>query len=349
MANKGAIKIGIVGCGRAGLMMHWGEIKPRCRKFRVIAAYDFLKERRDKMAEETGCTTYAKFEDLINDPEVELVDIASNTLDHVPQAIAALKVGKNVFLEKPIAKDFREASKLMRAVEKSSGKLYVRHNRRFEPAFQHIHEIIDSGLLGNVYAIKLNRGGYQRRCDWQTLKECAGGQLLNWGPHLIDHALQFLDGSVDELWSDLKRIAAAGDAEDHVRIILKGSSGRIVEVEITGGAALPQPVYYVAGSKGTLICENEQTIQLKYLDPKHKLSRLRASKKPPKFNTAEEKLKWVEKTIRVSPKLKVATASIWDYLYDAIRNGKEFPITNSQALAVMKIIDNIKRGTKFYK
>ena len=45
------------------------------------------------------------------------------------------------------------------------------------------------------------------------LIDCGGGQLNNWGPHIIDHALQFLDYKVAEVWSDLKRVAAVGDAE----------------------------------------------------------------------------------------------------------------------------------------
>ncbi|MEN8254312.1 MAG: Gfo/Idh/MocA family oxidoreductase [Verrucomicrobiota bacterium] len=347
MKERNPVKVGIVGCGRAGLNMHWGDLKSRTNKFQIVAAHDCIKARREKMAEETGCKACASFEAMIHDPEVELVVIASNTLDHVPQAVAALRLGKDVFLEKPIGKDLAEARKLMRAAEKTPGKLYVRHNRRFEPAFVHAREIIDSGILGDVHEIQLNRVGYQRRNDWQTLKECAGGQLLNWGPHLVDHALQFLESPVKELWSDLKQVAAAGDAEDHVRIIFKGENGRVVEVEISGGGALPRPVYAIAGSKGGLVTWDEQTFELKYLDPKVKLKPVRARKKPPALDAVAEELKWVTRKIKVRPKKKIDTDHIWDCLYDSIRRGKPFPITNEQSLAVMEVIQKIKKGTEF--
>ena len=104
-----------------------------------------------------------------------------------------------------------------------------------------MQEIIRSGILGDVYEIRLARHGYQRRDDWQTIKEFGGGQLLNWGPHIVDHALRFLESPVATQFSDLKFIAAVGDAEDHLKIVLKGENGRFVDMEISGGVALGAP------------------------------------------------------------------------------------------------------------
>lgn len=73
----------------------------------------------------------------------------------------------------------------------SGPHLYLRHNRRVESGFEKVNEIIDSGVLGDVFSIKLTRNGYSRRCDWQTISEFGGGQLLNWGPHIVDHCRVF--------------------------------------------------------------------------------------------------------------------------------------------------------------
>ena len=101
-----------------------------------------------------------------------------------------------------------EQAKALRALSATSrGNLYIRHNRRFEPGFQHVREIIDSGLLGEVFEIKLRRVGYSRRDDWQTIMEFGGGQLLNWGPHIVDHSLRLLGAPLKSLWSDLKQTA----------------------------------------------------------------------------------------------------------------------------------------------
>jgi scyllo-inositol 2-dehydrogenase (NADP+) len=343
------IRVGIVGLGRAGWGMHTRELDPRQDKFRIVAGCDVDPARCQRMAERYGCKTYPDIAGLIADPDVELVDIASRTPEHVPHALAALKANKLVFLEKPIAASYTEAKKLKPAAARSKGRLFIRHNRRFEAAFQHIRELLASGILGNVYDIKLRRLGYQRRDDWQTLKSCAGGQLLNWGPHIVDHALRFLDAPVARMWSDLRKVAAVGDAEDHVHIVLKGEDGRTVDLEISGGVALAVPVYVIFGSKGALTCD-EKEIRLRYLDPTVQLPpRTPDPASPPMEGGfgSPDVLKWVEQTIRVAPAAKCIPECIWDALYAAIREGAEFPITLDQALEVMRVISAAKKGTEF--
>ncbi|HOK79873.1 MAG TPA: Gfo/Idh/MocA family oxidoreductase [bacterium] len=341
------INVGIIGLGRAGWGMHCSELDNFKNKFKIVAGCDIVDEFRKRFVEKYGCKVYKKVEELINDPDVELVDVASRSNDHVKHAIMALKANKYVFLEKPIATSYREALKIDRLPASKKKKLFVRHNRRFDPAFQHIKEIIDSGILGEVFEIKLHRNNYNRRNDWQTLKKYGGGLLLNWGPHVVDHALCFLQSPVKEMWSDLKRIAAAGDAEDHIHIILKGKNQRVVDLEISGGAAISEPEYLVLGTKGALECSGSE-IKLRYLDPQVRLPELKANPGTPGmgFGSAE-KLVWVEKTMKVNPRLKVEMHLIWDYLYESIRNNKPFPITWKHALEVMRIISEAKKNTKF--
>ena len=177
MAKTGPIKIGIAGLGRAGWGMHCKELESRQDKFQIVAACDIIQERREKIAERFGCKTYEKIDDLIADTDVEMADIATRSCDHFEHVKMAIEAGKEVFIEKPMCCTYSQASALKDIAGKSSGNLYVRHNRRFEPGFQHIREIIASGILGDVYEIKLRRVSYSRRDDWQTIKEYGGGQL----------------------------------------------------------------------------------------------------------------------------------------------------------------------------
>lgn len=339
------IGVGIIGLGRAGWGMQSHELKSRSDKFRIVAGCDLEADFRKRLADACNCNVYKKIGSLLSDPAVELVSVASRTTEHVAHALMGLAAGKYVFLEKPIAVSYPEAMKLARAARRAPGRLFIRHNRRFEQAFNEIKRIVESGILGEVYNIKLRRHSYSRRDDWQTLKQCGGGQLLNWGPHIIDHALQFLDYSVEETWSDLKRIAAVGDAEDHVRIVMKGKGGCVVDIEISGGAALPEPEYTVHGSKGALVCTGNK-IKMRHLDPAQKLPARKAKKGTPKEGGfgSPDALSWVEKELEAGgPPADV----IWDHLYGAIRLGQKFPITLEQALAVMKTISAAKRGTEF--
>ena len=344
------IKVGIWGLGRAGYCMHIPEALRFPEMFEIVAGCDLAKDRIKASKEKLpSCRFYSKPEEFLKDQEVELVVVATRSPDHTAHALKALAAGKYVFLEKPVALTYADAKKLKKASEKYPGKLFLRHNRRFEAPFTHIREIIASGILGEVYEVKLHRHGYQRRNDWQTIIGCGGGQLNNWGPHIIDHALRFLDSPVANVWSDLKKIAAVGDAEDHLKIVLTGKNGRIVDLEISGGAAISQPEYVIFGTKGALTCQGD-SITLKYIDPKQKFLKIKAYPDNPPldgvFGNAEV-LKWIEKTIKVAPKAKCDTHDIWQALYNAIRKGKPYPITIEEGMEVVRITELVKKGTEF--
>jgi predicted dehydrogenase len=339
------IKIGIWGLGRAGLKMHATELKKYTEQYEIVAGYDIAEDRRNAFAEQCKCKVYSDEAEFLADPEIEIISIATRSPDHTPHAKKALATGKYVFLEKPIALNYDEALELKKAALAHHGKLYLRHNRRFEPAFLHIQEIINSGILGNVYEVKLRRHNYQRRADWQTIIDCGGGQLNNWGPHIIDHALRFLDSPVKEIWSDLKKIAAVGDAEDHLKIVLKGENGRIVDLEISGGAALPENEYIIFGSKGALTCKGEE-INLKYIDPNQVFADISAVPSNPPLEGGfanDEPIDWVEKTIKVEPSCGCDTHSIWSEMYNAIKNNAPFRISIDEGVEVVRVTDQVKK------
>lgn len=342
------IRIGIVGLGRAGMNMHIPEIQNKQQLYTIVAGCDERFDRADKVHQSFGSAAYTRIEDLINDADVELVDIATRSADHGRHAIMALKAGKHVVLEKPITLDYAEGKKVLAVASKSKGQLFIRHNRRFEPTFVHIKEIIKSGILGQVYQIKLRRHGYQRRNDWQTIIKHGGGQLLNWGPHIIDHSLQFLDYDVAKIWSKLRKVAAVGDAEDHLTIIMENKAGLVVDMEISGGVALQEPEYIIFGTKGSLSATGN-TIKMRYLDPEKKLPKRIADPGTPSgvgFGTAED-LPWMEIEMDAKPKNPAGMDYMWYAIFDAIRKGKKYPVSLEQSLEVMRIISLVKKGTKF--
>ncbi len=343
------IKIGIAGIGRAGWGMHCNELDKRPELFRIVAACDLDPQRLERMQTRYQCRTYTAFRDLIKDPEVEMIAIATPSPIHTDQALLALKAGKLVVVEKPIALTLADAQRLARADKRYPGKIFLRHNRRFEAGFTHIREILAAGLLGEPFEFKLRRNSYSRRDDWQTIIACGGGQLNNWAPHIIDHALRFLDSPVADMWSDLKRVAAVGDAEDHLKIVLRGKNGRVVDLEISGGAALSEPECTVYGTRGALVCQDNQ-LTLKYLDPAVKLAPRHAIKETPPMEGSfgnPDHLTWRQETIPVSPKAACDTDHIWNHVYAAVRNKKPYPITVAQGVEVVRIADRARCGTPF--
>ncbi len=346
--SRGPIRIGLVGLGRAGMGMHIPELARYPEQFKIVAVCDTAKDRRDQAVRQLGCRAYRSYAGLLEDADVELVDIATRSDDHFEHALAALKTRHWVLLEKPMTLDYESALKLRAASIRSGNKLFVRHNRRFEPGFQQVRDLIASGILGEIYDVRLRRGGFQRRDDWQAVKRCGGGQLLNWGPHVIDQALQFLGTPPVNLFSRLKRVAAVGDAEDYVRIILCNSNELTVDLEISGGRILPEPECLVTGRRGALSLSGA-TVHLRYLDPERKLPRRRASVRTPKlggFGSAET-LPWIERDVAVAETETASMHALWHHLHAAIRRNKPFPVTLDQAVEVMRVIDAARKDTPF--
>ena len=337
------IRVGVVGLGRAGYGMQCQELLARPDKFTVVAGCDIVAQQRRRFAEKfPAARVYKDVAALLADPDVDLVTVATRTPTHVAVSVQALKAGKYVFCEKPISTSYAETRKLMAADAKYPDHLFIRQNRRFEPCFNDVRDIIRTGILGDIYEIRLCRHSYARRDDWQTVIAEGGGQLLNWGPHIVDQALQFLESPVAALRSDLRRVAAVGDAEDHVHLSLKGENGRVVDIEISGGVAIPAPIYWVAGTKGTLVSRDEKTIEMRYLDPAVKPPRRHVKLGLMENFGSPDKLVWKTETREVRTDLKCS--DIWNNLYDHIRFGKSLWVKNKEAFEVMRILDLASRA-----
>ena len=336
------IKLGIVGLGRAGYSMHLAELKGKEDMFNIFAVCDSEDDRCENMKAEYGCKTYKRIEDIVEDPDIDIIDIATRSCDHYKHAKTALEAGKTVFLEKPMCQTYEEAKRLVELGEATGErKLFIRHNRRFEAKFMHINKIIDSGILGNVFFIRRSVCGFDRRKDWQTLSQYGGGQLLNWGPHIVDQALRFSGGDYRRMFSLTRQIAAAGDCEDFIVATFEGVNGRTVEIEISGGTALSVPEYIAYGTRGSLISQGD-TFEIKYMPEDYSLPNVPASPHTPegaKFAPGEQ-IPFITETREWETN---ALDHTWVYLYEAVRCGKEYPISNAQALKVMQTICEIKK------
>ena len=345
------IKVGIWGLGRAGNKMHTPEIQAHSDKLEIVAACDTDADRAEEYGKRLGVKAYSDPEQFLKDKNMDLVAVATYSLDHIRHTRQAMEAGFAAVIEKPLAPSRAAAEELVTLDGKYPGRLFCRQNRRFEPCFQHVREIIDSGILGKIHTIKLHRNNFSRRDDWQTLLVNGGGQLSNWGPHLIDHALQFLNYQVESVWSRLSLIAALGDAEDSVKIILNGKQGLSVEIEVYGGNAFPGNVYEVYGDRGALTSYDEEEIQLRYIDPSYKLVKTPVNTGHPNgFKFADNAvLPWQKVSVKTDPALKVDMNSMYEFVADQLLTGKPYPVKLKEALAVLDICDTVRAQNPPFK
>src|SRR5687768_10202101 len=168
--ESNAVRVGIAGLGRSGWDIHARTLEGLKDRFRIVAVTDADANRRKEAADKFGCRTYEQFEALTADKDVELLVVATPSFLHAPHSAAALRAGKNVLCEKPMAADLRGADEMLAAAKQSGRILTVFQNRRYAQDFVQVKKVIDSGRLGRIVQIKISHNGFARRWDWQTLK-----------------------------------------------------------------------------------------------------------------------------------------------------------------------------------
>jgi scyllo-inositol 2-dehydrogenase (NADP+) len=256
---------------------------------------------------------------MLANPEIELVVVATPNAFHTEHALRALQSHKHVVVEKPVALSCADMDRLI-AMSKKQGRYAIPfQQRRYEPTFCKVKEIAQSGLLGRIINIRICWHGFKRRWDWQTLKEFSGGSLNNNGPHLLDHALEFLPEGVEpEVFCDLQRGLSLGDAEDHVKIVLKAEGAPTIDLELSDAVAFPQDRWLISGTSGGLT-GTESKLHWKWVDWAQMPVREVEKTPPPNRDYNSEKLTWSEDRWEAPAKFN-ATDAFYDDLYRTLRH-----------------------------
>ena len=251
--RKRIINVGIIGLGRTGWKNHALRFEVIPDLYRVAAVCDRIPERMEEAKERFDCATYKTYNALLADKNVDLVVIALPNKPHANYSIKALKAGKHVVCDKPMATSLKDADRMLRAAKSAKGVFTIFQNRRYWPDAMKVKEIMDSGRLGRITMIKMCAHGFSRRWDWQTLRKHGGGSLNNTGPHYVDLALQFLGNRYPtELFVQMENTLSCGDAEDHVKLIMRAPNAPVVEVEVMSDVAYPRPLWLITGTEGGL-------------------------------------------------------------------------------------------------
>ena len=340
MKANDKVNVGIAGLGRSGWNIHAGIFKRLPEKYRVVAVADPMETRREEAIKEFGCKAYPEFDGLIEDEDVELVVVATPSYLHASHTIKALSSGKNVVCEKPMATNLAEADAMIEAARKTGKILTIFQDSLFYPDYLKVKEVIESGKLGRIVLIKIYSHHFGRRWDWQTLKKFGGGELRNNGVHLIIQALQLIGNKDPEVFCDLQRTLTLGDAEDHVKIILKAAESPLVDIEFTRACAYPQENWLVMGTRGGLI-GNRQLIKWKYFNPEDLPRRKVETKPTPDRSYNSEEIPWKEEEWRLSESdyWKRGGIIFYEELYKTLRYGAPPPVTPEIARRVMWVIE----------
>jgi scyllo-inositol 2-dehydrogenase (NADP+) len=343
--SEDVIRYAVVGLGRAGWGIHVHQLRGRADA-KIVAIIDPLEQRRDEAAGEFGCKIYTSLSRMLKQDDVQVVVVATPSAAHGPDAKKALRAGKHVIVEKPMAMNLAEADGMIRTADETGQKLFVHQNYRFYPEFLHLKEVIDSGVIGRIFHVRNYITNFARRNDWQTLARNGGGVLNNTCVHFLDQILQLLPGKVTQVLGDLQQIASAGDVEDHVKAFLKTDAGATADMEISSAQniAMPLPKWVICGTHGTLTNDGEKSI-VRWFDPlKAAPLEVLDGPAPERKYGNDDQLPWQEKTIAVQSR---PHGAFYDHVHAVLRGDEEMRVTPQSVREVMRVLGLIRKGTDF--
>lgn len=239
--------------GMAG--WHHKVIADRVPEFKMIGAYDIRQEALKKAAR-LGLKAYGSMDELLEDPEVEIVIIATPNDVHKDQSIRCMEAGKHVICEKPVTLNAQELEEIIAARDRTGMLFSVHQNRRWDKDFCIVRQVLREGAIGQPYFVESRvQGSRGAMHGWRGHRQNGGGMTLDWGVHLIDQAMQLfpesvisVDGHLFNLYSD--------EVDDNIKIFLRFRSGTSVQLEMSTNCFINHPRWHVSGTEGTMVVEN---------------------------------------------------------------------------------------------
>ena len=253
------LKIGVIGTGRIG-KVHIATLVQSVPQAEVVAIADTDLKSANEVASMFGIkSVYSNYMDVLNHPEVEAVAICSPTDTHARYIVDAAAAGKHIFCEKPVDLSLEIIKGAIEAVEKAGVKLMVGFNRRFDPNFQKIKQLVTDGKIGEPHILKItSRDPAPPPARYSA---SSGGMFMDMTIHDFDMARYITGSEVSEVYARTAvlvdpEIGKAGDIDTAV-ITLSFKNGAIGVIDNSRKAVYgyDQRVE-IFGSKGMAFADN---------------------------------------------------------------------------------------------
>lgn len=330
------INTGIVGFGISSQVFHAPFIHV-LEEFNLSA---FVERNNDLSAKAyPGTTTYRSFEEMLEDPTLELIIVTTPNETHFPYSAAALKAGKHVVVEKPFTNNSEEAQQLIDIARESGKILTIYHNRRYVSDFLTFREILEKKMLGDVHEFVAHYDRYRpeaRPQAWREAPKPGSGIFFDLGSHLVDQAL-ILFGMPEMVTADIRMQRPHARVDDFFEIWLDYG---FLKVTLHSGMLVREmgPRYMIHGTEGSYIKYGE--------DPQE--AALRAGQLPKGENWGKEDSEFdgilhtsIDGTVhrKTIPTRQGNFGQFFKDLYETIRNGAPLQVTPEQGLNTIRIIE----------
>ena len=343
------INTAIIGFGLSGKVFHAPFIHEH-QGFKLSK----VVERHNNHAQSIykNIETIRDFNDLLIDDSLDLIVIATSNIYHYPMAMACLKAGKHIVIEKPFMPSSAEAEEIIQISEQKSLKVFVYQNRRWDGDFLSIKKLIAENKLGEIQYFESHFDRYspeRKRAAWRDERLAGSGNLFDLGSHLIDQAYA-LFGKPISVSADLQAQREGSQVDDFFEVKMSYPHH---QVNISAGMLVKNHElrYLIKGTKGIFIKNG--------IDPQE--AKLKEGKQPKGENWGKENpeswgiIEFTESGIIESIETEAGNyMAFYQNVYDVLINNADMDIPLSDTKDVIKIIEmafesNQKKSTILFK
>lgn len=241
--------LGIIGYG--GIATFHTNTLIKDPRIEIRGVYDINPARMD-IAAERGYPVCFSADELMDNPEIQIVLIATPNNFHHDYGIDCMRRGKHIIVEKPVTMDSAELAEMMRVATETGMVFTVHQNRRRDVDFLMIKKAIDSGEVGKPFIIESRVHGSRGVPEgWRQYKIAGGGMLLDWGVHMIDQLLTMRTEKVVSVYTHMFSIKCP-EVDDYFKLHMRYADGLSAQIEVGTYNFINLPRWYVCGDAGTM-------------------------------------------------------------------------------------------------
>lgn len=324
------LKVGVIGCGSIARKRHLSEYQAE-DNVQIVAVCDIVNERAEEIAKQYNAVPFFDYREMLKEKEIDAVSVCTPNYLHASITIEALKAGKHVLCEKPMATSTEEAEAMIMAAKQSGKKLMIAHNQRFVASHEKAKQMIENGEIGKIYSFRTSFGhggpdswsidGGLR--SWFFKKsEAMFGALGDLGIHKIDLIRYLLATEITEVASFIETNAKENsEVDDNAVMIMKTKSGVLGTLAVSWS--------YVSKEDNSTIIYGEKGIIRLEDDPDYSLI--------VHYKNGEE-VNYKLGQIQTNKSKEQHSSGVVRAFIQCIRGEEEPPITGEEGLKSLEVI-----------
>jgi scyllo-inositol 2-dehydrogenase (NADP+) len=249
------IGVGVLGYGYAGRRFHayLVSLEPRLR-LQAVASRD-AGRREQATSDYPGVKSYETLDQMLQDPSVQVVIVATPHNVHAQQCIRIMDAGRHCVTDKVMCLTTAEADAMIAARDRNRVLFSVFHNRRWDGDYLTVRQALAEGLLGRPWLFEVGSWGFGTPRGWRAQPEEVGTLLHDWGAHFVDQALQLVPASVTSVYAQTQHVRADVPVESYIGAEVRFANDVIYRLEVSRAARMGKPHWYIVGDRGALVKE----------------------------------------------------------------------------------------------